>query len=89
VPRLVLINGALGSGKSMLVRRYAPDHQLTLALDVEMARAAAPVRAGWSRLVEVVLFSSPEEAATRFARRSDRSTSAEHQDAATLGLLGP
>jgi adenylate kinase family enzyme len=39
VPRLVLINGAPGSGKSTLASRYAQDHPLTLALDVDQAYA--------------------------------------------------
>ena len=38
VPRLVLINGAPGSGKSTLARRYAQDHPLTLALDIDRVR---------------------------------------------------
>lgn len=37
-----------------------------------------------AEFVEVVLLSSPEEAAARFVRRTDQSTSAEHRDAATL-----
>jgi len=34
----MLINGAPGSGKSTLARRYAQDHPLTLALDVDRVR---------------------------------------------------
>jgi hypothetical protein len=48
---------------------------------VALQRLCEEVRA---EFVEVVLLSSPDEAAARFARRSDRSTSAEHHDAATL-----
>ena len=36
--RLVLVNGAPGSGKSTLARRYAEDHPLVLALDVDTVR---------------------------------------------------
>lgn len=39
VPRLVVINGAPGSGKSTLARRYAHDHPLTVALDIDHVRA--------------------------------------------------
>jgi predicted kinase len=38
VPLLVLLNGLPGSGKSMLARRYADDHPLTLVLDVDVVR---------------------------------------------------
>lgn len=34
--RLVLINGAPASGKSTLARRYADDHPLVLALDIDV-----------------------------------------------------
>lgn len=133
VPRLVLINGAPGSGKSTLARRYAQDHPLTLALDIDRVRgmlgrwldtpaeagllarqlavemARVHLRAGHdvvipqflgrlsfvealerlceevrAEFVEVALFSNPDEAVDRFVRRSDRSTSTEHQDAAAL-----
>ena len=39
MPRLILLNGPPGSGKSTLARRYADDHPLTLALDVDRVRA--------------------------------------------------
>ena len=39
MPRLVLINGLPGSGKSALGRRYLDDHQLTLALDIDVIRS--------------------------------------------------
>lgn len=77
MPRLVLINGAPGSGKSTLARRYAQDHPLTLALDIDREKVRA-------EFVEVALLSSPDEAVDRFVRRSDRSTRTEHQDAAAL-----
>lgn len=37
--RLVLINGAPGSGKSTLTQMYAETHSLTLALDIDVVRA--------------------------------------------------
>jgi predicted kinase len=39
VPRLILINGLAGSGKSALRRRYLDDHQLALALDIDVIRS--------------------------------------------------
>ena len=39
VPRLILINGLPGSGKSALGRRYLDDHSLALALDVDVIRS--------------------------------------------------
>ncbi|MGI8870946.1 MAG: AAA family ATPase [Mycobacteriales bacterium] len=35
---LILINGAPASGKSTLARRYADEHPLTLALDIDVVR---------------------------------------------------
>jgi predicted kinase len=39
VARLVLINGAPGTGKSTLARLYAERHPLTLALDLDVLRS--------------------------------------------------
>jgi predicted kinase len=39
MPRLVLINGAPGIGKSTLARRYVNEHPLTLALDIDVVRS--------------------------------------------------
>jgi predicted kinase len=39
VPRLILINGLPGSGKSTLGRRYLEDHKLALALDIDAIRS--------------------------------------------------
>jgi predicted kinase len=39
VPRLVLINGAPGGGKSTLARRYADEHPLVLVLEIDDVRA--------------------------------------------------
>jgi len=39
VPRLILINGLPGSGKSALGRRYLEDHPLVLAVDVDVIRS--------------------------------------------------
>ena len=39
VPRLILINGLPGSGKSALGRRYIDDHQLALGLDIDVIRS--------------------------------------------------
>jgi predicted kinase len=39
VPRLILVNGIPGSGKSALGRRYLDDHQLALALDIDAIRS--------------------------------------------------
>lgn len=36
--RLILINGAPGSGKSTLGRRYVQDHPLVLALEIDVVR---------------------------------------------------
>jgi predicted kinase len=44
VPRLILINGVPASGKSTLARKYAEDHPLTLALDLDVVRA---MLGGW------------------------------------------
>jgi predicted kinase len=38
MPRLVLINGLPGSGKSSLARQYAEAHPLTLVLDLDVVR---------------------------------------------------
>ncbi len=42
--RLLLLNGAPCSGKSTLARRYADDHPLALALDVDVLRS---MLGGW------------------------------------------
>lgn len=42
--KLILLNGPPGSGKSTLARRYADDHPLALALDVDWLRA---MLGGW------------------------------------------
>ena len=34
-PKLIIINGPLGSGKTTLARAYADDHPLTLRLDID------------------------------------------------------
>jgi predicted kinase len=39
VPRLILINGLPGSGKSTLGRRYLEDHRLALVLDIDAIRS--------------------------------------------------
>jgi predicted kinase len=39
VPRLILVNGIPGSGKSALGRRYLDDHPLALALDIDAIRS--------------------------------------------------
>lgn len=39
VPRLILLNGLPGSGKSTLGRRYLDDHQLAVALDFDVIRS--------------------------------------------------
>jgi len=36
--RLILLNGAPATGKSTLARRYADEHPLTLALDIDVVR---------------------------------------------------
>jgi predicted kinase len=38
VPRLIVLNGPPGCGKSTIARRYAADHPLALALDVDTVR---------------------------------------------------
>ncbi|GAB6902347.1 AAA family ATPase [Kineosporia succinea] len=44
MPRLILLNGAPGSGKSTLARRYADEHPMTLALDIDTVRG---LLGGW------------------------------------------
>lgn len=44
MPRLILLNGAPGSGKSTLAARYAAQHLLVLAVEVDVVRA---MLGGW------------------------------------------
>ncbi len=37
-PKLIILNGALGVGKSTLAERYAAEHPLTLKLDIDEVR---------------------------------------------------
>lgn len=37
-PKLIILNGALGVGKSTLAERYATEHPLTLKLDIDEVR---------------------------------------------------
>jgi predicted kinase len=46
MPRLILLNGLPGSGKSVLGRRYAEDAPWTLVLDIDVVRA---LLSGWQR----------------------------------------
>jgi len=41
---LILINGAPGTGKSTLARRYADEHPLTVAVDIDLVRSLV---GGW------------------------------------------
>lgn len=38
-PKLIILNGPLGIGKTTLAKRYAQDHPMTLMLDVDDVRA--------------------------------------------------
>jgi leucyl aminopeptidase (aminopeptidase T) len=67
----------LGAGHDVVVQQFLSRLDFVVALQ----RLCEQVGADF---MEVVLLSSPEEAAARFARRSDRSTSAKHQDTAAL-----
>jgi predicted kinase len=49
VTRVVLINGVPASGKSTLARRYAREHPLTLALDIDTVRR---MLGGWMDRLE-------------------------------------
>lgn len=52
MPRLILLNGPPGCGKSTLARRYVEDHPLALNLDIDVVRSLVgrwrddPTRAG-------------------------------------------
>ncbi len=39
MPKLVLVNGPPGVGKSTVARRYADEHPMTLALEIDVIRA--------------------------------------------------
>lgn len=45
LPRLVLLNGAPGAGKSTVARRWADDHPLSLVLDIDTVRS---LLGGWA-----------------------------------------
>ncbi len=75
MPRLILVNGLPGSGKSTLARRYGDDHQLALALDIDILR---------SMLGRSLDEPSSVGLAERFLRRSEDDSRQESQAAAIL-----